>query len=112
MLTVPAWPEFGIERTIAHACSVRHFVKHIPTEWDTARKVERDFYWGILCTLATDWVQKMMDDCRKQRDDARQSKLQPPEMIDVLTNYAQELLRAPFTSSKYQPHHHSHLCYR
>ena len=65
---VPAWPEFGIENTYGQAMMIKGFHKYMPLEWDCARKIERDYYWDILSTLAQEWVLEFVADCRRLRN--------------------------------------------
>ena len=99
-LNVPSWPEFGIEKTYADACQVKDFARCMPDEWDTARKIERAFYWDILSTLAQDYVTALILDCRQQRYDNRQEHIKPPTLLNISQDIVEELLGQPFISGK------------
>ena len=49
------------------AVDVPGFRDYIPEEWFDNVRVDREFFWDILCTLAYDFVDALIEDCRVQR---------------------------------------------
>jgi hypothetical protein len=54
---VPLLEELSVANTWDQAKTIKNFLSYIPEEWDTPKKVEREFYWQILATLANEWVE-------------------------------------------------------
>ena len=100
-IRVPAHAEFGIERTYGQALSIKDFQKYMPYEWDCARKIEREYYWDILSTLAHEWVYALVADCRRIRDQNKQGQTIPRQQLSINPSYLQEMLTSPFVSSMF-----------
>ena len=66
-LKIPYWPELSIEKIWVKALLVKDFLKYMPNDWTTSKKVQREFFYTILCTLAKDFVIKLIQECQEQR---------------------------------------------
>ena len=42
-----------------------NFRAHMPDEWTGNSKTERTFFWDILVTLAPEYVEELVLDCRR-----------------------------------------------
>ena len=72
--TVPYWEELSVDKQWDAACTVKDFLRHMPDEWDTAKKVERAFFWDVLSTLAYDYVDALVTECDYLREQAKLQK--------------------------------------
>ena len=70
-LRIPAYEELSIENIWDTACTIKNFLKYIPKSWDQPRKVERKYFWEIICTLASDWVVELIQECERLRDSGK-----------------------------------------
>lgn len=88
------WPE---------AIKVPGFLDYIPDEW-TGTRVDRCYFWGILCTLATDYVTKLVEDCQDQRNENKRLREVPKDNIQPQEEWLDRLLDVDFIpSGKYLP---------
>ena len=55
----------------------------MPNEWTSAKKVERNYFWGVLIVLAEDYVVQLVKDVRDQRNNRRLGGPAPPRQIQV-----------------------------
>ena len=102
-LNVPNWPELGVSRMWAQAMKQPLFNRYIPDCWGPEKKTERTFFWAIFVTLQPEYVEILVDDCRRQRDALRIGP-RPPVVREIFIHpdFVQALQRAPQRSSKYQ----------
>jgi hypothetical protein len=54
------WEELSVDNTWDVVCTIKNFFAYIPDEWNQPKKVERSFYWGILGTLANEYVLRLI----------------------------------------------------
>ena len=75
----------------------------MPTEWtlQQAKKIERDFMFGILVSLAPEYVEQLVLDIRQQRINQNAGRVVKPQAIAVSNEWVDQLLAQPFISSKY-----------
>ena len=66
-LKIPPYEELSIENIWDTACTIKNFLKYIPKAWDQPRKCERKYFWEIICTLASDWVVELIQECDRLR---------------------------------------------
>ena len=71
MLKVPLWPELALMRIWPQAILLPSFRHYMPKEWNGNKKTERTFFFRILGTLAPDYLQSLIADCRKKRDEIK-----------------------------------------
>ena len=64
---VPNLPELSIKRMWPEALKDRTFLKFMPDEWEGGKRVDRTFFWHVLTTLQPEYVDALIEDCRKQR---------------------------------------------
>jgi hypothetical protein len=74
------------------------FQAHMPDEWGGNSKTERTFFWDILVTLAPEFVEELIKDCRRQRLTAAQQRVNVPRPINLAPNWVEALLAQPFIS--------------
>ena len=43
------------------------FIDYMPSEWKDGNGADREFFFGILSTLAPDYLVRLIEDCREQR---------------------------------------------
>jgi hypothetical protein len=63
-LVIPLWPELAVKRIFSHAIRITRFANYIPSDWSAERKTERGFFWSILITIAPNYVEQIVTDCR------------------------------------------------
>ena len=68
-LHVPLWPELSVDKTWAEALRCPGFASYIPSEWRGGKCVDRVFFFGILASLAPEYLITLIEDCRRQRMD-------------------------------------------
>ncbi len=102
LVGVPLWQELGIDRIWPRAMLVEDLRRFLPDEWASPKKVERDFFWGVLTTIRPQWTRDQIDAGRVARQERRQTAAATPMFqIEVTRQWGSELLRAPYQSGKF-----------
>ena len=66
LLHVPLWPELAVKRIWPQAMLLDGFANFMPPDWTGENtKTERGFFWGVLSTLAPEYVEALIKDCRR-----------------------------------------------
>ena len=92
-LRVPLWVELGIGKIWPQAAQLDGFFQHIPSDWSAdSKKVDHTFFWQILITLALEYVEQLVIDCREQRLRSQQERLIRPQALSVAPNWVEQLL--------------------
>ena len=102
-LKVPCWPELAPSRVWHQAKFLPDFLSYMPDTWGpTSKLLERPFFYGVLVSLAPDFVTALIKDCRDKRRQANNlAKAQKPLAgVDIHPDWLKDLLDEPFTSSK------------
>ena len=74
----------------------------MPSDWTTTKKVDRKFFWKVLCTLAPLFVEELVLNCRKQREANKlKKKVAVPRPINLHPDWTNELLKLEFMPCKY-----------
>ena len=100
-LNVPLWPELSVKRIFPAAERIIRFGRYIPDDWTADKKTERNFFWSILITIAPEFVEQIVTDCRTQRYQRRQDNVREPTNLQISAQWAGWLLAEPFQPSKY-----------
>ena len=67
-LRVPLWPELSLSRIWHQAAQLPDFLGYMPSEYSAeSKKTDRNFFWAVLITLANDFCEQLIIDCREQR---------------------------------------------
>ena len=66
-LHVPLWAELSIDKTWGEAIKYPGFISYIPSEWRGGKGVDRVFFFGVLASLAPEYLITLIEDCRRQR---------------------------------------------
>ena len=69
-MKIPLWPQLAIHRIWPLALRIRGILDYFPDEWTDSRKVNREFFFAIICTLAGDWITALIREIREQRENA------------------------------------------
>ena len=80
---IPLLPELGVANIWPEAIKLPMFANYMPNEWTSAKKVERNYFWGVLIVLAEDYVVQLVQDVRVQRNNRRLGGPAPPRQIQV-----------------------------
>jgi hypothetical protein len=75
---IPMWPELAVSKIWSQAALQPTFLTYLPDTWTATKKTERDFFWAILVTIQPDYVENLINDCRRQRDALRIGPRPPP----------------------------------
>ena len=84
-LKLPLWPELSIARVWPEATQLPRFNEYVPNEWSLAspKKIERDFFFGVLISLAPEYVEQLILDIRSQRIEQNAGKVVQQQAINV-----------------------------
>ena len=93
-----------MQRVWADAVRLPQFQEHMPDEWNGSSKTERTFFWAVLTTLAPEYTEQLVLDCREQRITASQNRVNAPRVIQLAPNWVEALLAQPFVSRKWLRH--------
>ena len=66
-LRIPIWPELAVHRIWPQAIQLPNFKDYMPSDWSGNSKTERPFFWAILVTMAPEFAEQLVLDCRRQR---------------------------------------------
>ena len=94
------WPELGIARIWPQAQQLPRFSEYMPNEWDlqNVKKVERNFFYGVLISLAPEYVEQLVLDIRAQRLNANANNAGKAQPIGVDPQWVTQLLAQPYVS--------------
>jgi len=81
-LNIPNWPELSVNRMWREAIKQPYFTMYMPDCWGPEKKTERNFFWSIFTTLQPEFVEILVDDCRRQRDALRVGP-RPPVVREI-----------------------------
>ena len=95
------WPELSIARVWPEAHKLPLFAEYMPTEWSlqNQKKIERNFFFGILISLAPEYVEQVVLDIRSQRLNQQAGRVVRPQAINVSNEWVDNLLAQPFIST-------------
>ena len=103
-LTIPAWQELSIRNVWPHACRIVTFRLYMPDEWTATKKTERKFFFNILTFLAPNFVQDLVREARRMRQNHYERQQLAPLDITLTQEWATALLGEPFRPCKYRQH--------
>ena len=65
-LKLPLWPELSIGRLWPEAQQLPRFSEYLPDDWtlQNPKKIERNFFFGILISLAPQFMETVVLDVR------------------------------------------------
>ena len=100
-MEVPHYQEISVKNLYADAMKDELLAKYLPTkEQLSGRLPERDFFFGLLCTLRNQYMKDIIADAQKARftiaDGASNDK-----GISISEAWMAELQKHPYHSSKY-----------
>ena len=84
------WPEFSIKEIWPHALTNESFLIHMPDGWtieEGGRMPEKDYVWGVVCTLEYDWVSDNLNRIRAARHAHRQNTVVTKAPDIVLSDF-------------------------
>ena len=65
---MPYWPELSMDNQWTQAIHLDNFALFMPDDWmNSPKKREREYFYGILATIASEYVEELIKDCREQR---------------------------------------------
>jgi hypothetical protein len=100
-MEIPNYQEISVKNLYADAISDQELAKYLPSKEQLSGKLpERDFFFGILCTLRRQYMLDIIEDAQKKRfkltDDDKEKKA-----IIISENWMKELMKHPYHSSNF-----------
>jgi hypothetical protein len=99
-LEVPSYQELSVKALYDDAMNEPTLKKYLPSRQQLSGKLpERDFFFGVLCTLKQQYMRDIIDEASKKRfkiEDADDSK----KGILISDKWMEELMKHPYHSSK------------
>ena len=80
------------------AIQLENFRAHMPDDWVGDSKTERPFFYAVLASLAPEYVQELIKDCRQQRMEAAANRVTLPRQLNIAPEWAVALMEQPFVS--------------
>ena len=99
-LEIPAYQEISVKNLYEDAMKDAELSKYLPTKEQLSNKLpEREFFFGVLCTLRKQYMQDIISEAQKKRfkvsdEDPKKSG------IAITEGWFQELMKHPYHSSK------------
>ena len=68
-MKMPMWPELSIARIWPEAHLLPQMAEYLPSDWDLnhPKRIQRDWFFGMLTSLAPEYVEMVVLDIRSQR---------------------------------------------
>ena len=79
------------------------FLEYMPNQWSLQyqKKIDRNFFFGVLSTLSPEFVEQLVLDIRAQRiNSAANRQNNQQQVIGMSQEWAIHLLSQPYVSSK------------
>ena len=93
-----------MEKQWEEAIKLPGFLDWMPRDWvggpGAKKRRERSFFYCILITQAPSFCEELVKDCRRQRVEALQAKVNKPQPLYIANNWLGPLLEQPFIPSK------------
>ena len=102
-MRMPLWPEMSLENQWQQAIQLPDFADYMPASWMAQPKQrQRSFFFSILQTLAPEYSEELIADCRQQRLEALEARIHRPQALVIAANWVGPLLAQPYVSSKFK----------
>lgn len=99
-LEIPCYQEISVKNLYDDAITDPVLSRYLPTKEQLSNKLpEREFFFGVLCTLKKQYMQEIIENAQKKRfnitdDDPKK------QGILITDSWMQELMKHPYHSSK------------
>ena len=99
-LDIPGYQEISVKNLYEDALKDPELKKYLPTKEQLSNKLpEREFFFGVLCTLRKQYMQDIIEEASKKRfkledDDPKK------QGIAISDGWFTELMKHPYHSSK------------
>ena len=99
-LEIPAYQEISVKNLYEDAMKDAELRKYLPSKEQLSNKLpEREFFFGVLCTLRKQYMQDIIAEAQKKR--FKISDEDPKKQgIAITEGWFQELMKHPYHSSK------------
>jgi hypothetical protein len=74
------------------------FLKYVPDEWRGGPRADRSFFYTVLQTLAPDYVNALLQECRELRDQRKVKASLGANLTSIQAQFLGPLLQGPFNS--------------
>ena len=99
---VPAYEELAIQYVWGEAMKHHDFPNYMPDHWKPINnKVDRKFFYKILNTICPHYVNNLVEDCQKQRKEARNKPKVESSLRKIPSHMLKMLLKHDYVPSKY-----------
>ena len=99
-MKVPLYQEISVKNLYKDAMKDPLLSKYLPNPDQLSGKMpERDFFFGILCTLRNQYIKDIIEEAHKKRFKADQDETKK-EAIRLSDAWLEELLKHPYHSRK------------
>ena len=93
---VPNWPELAVHKVWEHATRLPGVRPRLPDEWTGGRRTDKGFFWSTVIGQHPEWVQHLVNDCTRQRQERAAARELPPQQINLPHEVAQMLMQHEF----------------
>jgi hypothetical protein len=99
-LDIPAYEEISVKNLYEDAMKDQLLSKYLPTKEQVSNKLpEREFFFGVLCTLRRQYMTDIISEAQKKR--FKVSDEDPKKQgILISDTWMEELMKHPYHSSK------------
>jgi hypothetical protein len=100
-MEIPAYPEISVTNLYDDAMADPVLSKHLPTKEQLSGKLpERDFFFGIVCTLKKGYMEEVIK-CAHEKRFKLNDQEEEKSGILISESWMQELMKHPYHSSKF-----------
>jgi len=104
-IIVPTCTELSVQRIWVEAMKHPDFQKFMPDSWNGDKRTDRTFFWGILATLAPEYVTHLIKEVERKRHEDRLAKIheRPTNSVVISDKWIGLLLSEDYKPSKSNP---------
>ena len=100
-MEIPHYQEISVKNLYDDAMSDPEVAQYLPSEEQLSGKpLERDFFFGVLCTLRKQYMADIIEEAHKRRFKPSEEE-EKKDSILISENWFKELQKHPYYSSKY-----------
>ena len=99
-INAPSYDELGVKHLWPLMKKDDDFMKHFPDKMAKGRIPDRTYFWNVLNTHDSDYVDKLISHAHEQRNSGT-GQVQEQKAIVVSELWEERLMKLPFISCKY-----------
>ena len=101
-LKVPMLPELAVAKIWPEAMKIPGVKDHLPDNWKDPHRIDRIFFWAVVCTFNEAYVRALIEDSYSQRKAEKQRHATEPKGLILTDEVLDLLLQGTYESSKCQ----------